>query len=353
MSATSRYARELASFAGFSVVVTGIINGLELAGSGWQGWSPLVTDMTIGFALSFSIGAVCWATLPRVGRRVCDWGFFNRWSALLATMIGAAVVGTAIGVGVALALGINASPAVLYVGALRTSVPITLVIGVIVTVLEVSKARLADTELALRMQQVERERAEKLAAEAQLASLTARVQPHFLFNTLNSIASLVRDDPRQAEQMIERLSSLLRGSLDGVEAIPVEREMKLVADYLDIQGMRFGNRLRHRIDWRPEETNGATVPPFAVQSLVENAVKHVAGQRQEGVEVQVGARTEGRELVIEVADNGPGFDAGSVKVGRGLDNLQGRLRAVYGNRAGVEFDRGLSRMTVRLRIPSP
>jgi sensor histidine kinase YesM len=353
MRTTSQYARELASFAGFCVVVAGIISGLKLAGSGWQGWGPLLTDMTISFVLSFSIGAVCWATLPYVGRRVCDWGFFNRWSALLATMIGAAVIGTAIGVAVALALGVRASPAALYVGALRTSVPITIIIGVIVTLLEVSKARLAETELALRKQQVERERAEKFAAEAQLASLTARVQPHFLFNTLNSIATLVRDDPRRAEQMIERLSSLLRGSLDGVEAIPVEREMKLVADYLDIQGMRFGDRLRHRIVWRPEDTNGATVPPFAVQSLVENSVKHVAGHRQEGVEVQVGARTEGRELVIEVADNGPGFDAGSIAAGRGLDNLQGRLRAVYGDRAGVEFDRALSGMTVRLRLPSP
>ena len=152
--------------------------------------------------------------------------------------------------------------------------------------------------------------------------------------------------------MIERLSSVLRGSLDGADAIPVEREMKLVADYLDLQRMRFGDRLRHSIIWRPEETTGATVPPFAVQSLVENAVKHVAGRRQEGVEVQVGARVEPRGLIIEVADNGPGFDAGSIVIGRGLDNLQGRLRALYGEEARVEFDRASAGMTVRLRIPS-
>jgi two-component system, LytTR family, sensor histidine kinase AlgZ len=291
--------------------------------------------------------------LPPVARRVCDWHFFNRWSALLVTMVGAAAAGTAVGVLVARSVGVGDSAVTLYVTTLRTSVPITILIGVIVTLLEAAKARLADTELALRTQQVERERAEKLAAEAQLASLTTRVQPHFLFNTLNSIAALVRDDPRRAEQMIERLSSLLRGSLDATDAVPVEREMKLVADYLDIQRMRLGGRLRHSIVWQPEETNGATVPPFAVQSLVENSVKHVAGRRQEGVDVQVRARHADRELVIEVADNGPGFDGGSITVGHGLDNLQGRLRALYGEWARVEFDRGPAGMTVRLRIPAP
>jgi signal transduction histidine kinase len=346
-------ARELASFAGFCLLVAAAITGFTLLAARWRGWPTMFGAVAANVVMSFAIGGLCWATLPRVARRVCHWQLFNRWTALLVSMIAAAAGGTAIAVLLARGFGIGESATALYLATLRTSVPITILVGVIVTLLEVSKARLADTELALRTQQVERERAEKLAAEAQLASLAARVHPHFLFNTLNSIAALVRDDPARAEQMIERLSSLLRGSLDATDAIPVEREMKLVADYLDIQRMRLGDRLRHRIVWRPEETNGATVPPFAVQSLVENSVKHVAGRRQEGVEVQVGARTERRELVIEVADNGPGFDAGSISVGRGLDNLQGRLRALYGERARVEFDRLSPGMRVRLRIPAP
>ena len=348
----STRARELASFAGFCVVVAAAITGFMFMAR-WRGWSSMVGTAMGNLVMSFAIGAFCWVTLPRVARHVCNWHFFNRWSALLVTMVGAAAAGTAVGVLVARSVGVGDSAVTLYVTTLRTSVPITILIGVIVTLLEAAKARLADTELALRTQQVERERAEKLAAEAQLASLTTRVQPHFLFNTLNSIAALVRDDPRRAEQMIERLSSLLRGSLDATDAVPVEREMKLVADYLDIQRMRLGDRLRHSIVWWPEETNGATVPPFAVQSLVENAVKHVAGRRQEGVDVQVRARHADRELVIEVADNGPGFDGGSITVGHGLDNLQGRLRALYGEWARVEFDRGPAGMTVRLRIPAP
>jgi sensor histidine kinase YesM len=353
MKPVMRYAREVVSFAGFCLVVAGAITGFMLMAGRWRGWSAMLASAAANVVMSFAIGALCWVMLPRVAHRVCDWHFFNRWSALLLTMMSAAAGGTAIAVLVARGFGVGESAAALYLASLRTSVPITLLVGVIVTLLEVSKARLADTELALRTQQVERERAEKTAAEAQLAALTARVQPHFLFNTLNSIATLVRDDPHRAEQMIERLSSVLRGSLDPAEAIPIEREMKLVADYLDIQRMRFGDRLRHHIDWRPEAVDGATVPPFAVQSLVENAVKHVAGRRAGGVEVQVSARAANGELVIEVTDDGPGFDASAITAGRGLDNLQGRLRALYGDAARVDLERGSSRMTVRLRIPAP
>src|SRR5499427_3066005 len=103
------------------------------------------------------------------------------------------------------------------------TVPVTIVIGIAMILIGTTKARLQATELALRTQQLERERAEKLAAEAQLASLASRVQPHFLFNTLNSISEMVRQDPARAEVLIERLSSLLRSSLDGAETVPLEQ----------------------------------------------------------------------------------------------------------------------------------
>ena len=352
MNTIRRAARLLASFGGFCLVVAACITGFTLMAFSWRGWPWLLANAAANVVLSLAIGGFCWATLPIVARRTCEWQAFNRWSALLATMVGAAAAGTAVGVAVARVFGIGESAATLYVATLRTSVPITLVAGVVITLLESSKARLADTELALRTQQVERERAEKLVAEAQLASLTSRVQPHFLFNTLNSIAALVGDDPRRAEQMIERLSSLLRGSLEHTETVPLDREMKLVTDYLDIQRTRLGDRLRYTIDWQPQSGNGATVPPFAVQSLVENALKHVAGVREEGVELLVSAQTAPGELVLEVTDDGRGFDAGSIPAGHGLDNLQRRLRALYGEGARLEFDREPVRMTVRLRIPS-
>src|SRR5207244_1391633 len=102
----------------------------------------------------------------------------------------------------------------LWAGSLITALPITVVVGVVTTLIVSNKQRLEISRAALQTQRLERERAEKLAAEAQLASLSSRVQPHFLFNTLNSIAALIRENPEQAEQTVERLASLLRSSLD-------------------------------------------------------------------------------------------------------------------------------------------
>jgi LytS/YehU family sensor histidine kinase len=206
------------------------------------------------------------------------------------------------------------------------------------------------SRMALQAQRLERERAEKLAAEAQLASLTSRVQPHFLFNTLNSISALIRENPEQAEQTIERLASLLRSSLDQTETVPLEQEIKLVRDYLEIQRTRLGERLRFEVTVEPGVQ--ALVPPFSIQTLVENAVKHVAGRRQEGVTLQIQARRFDGNLVVFVNDNGPGFAEDSLKAGHGLDNLQGRLRAIYGDRAGLEFLRERGSMIVRLRVPA-
>jgi LytS/YehU family sensor histidine kinase len=224
------------------------------------------------------------------------------------------------------------------------------VVGVITTLIVSNQERLEASRAALATQRLERERAEKLAAEAQLASLSARVQPHFLFNTLNSISALIRENPEQAEQTLERLASLLRSSLDHTETVPLEQEIKLVQDYLEIQKTRLGERLHFAIMVEPGTQ--AAVPPFSVQTLVENAIKHVAGRRQEGVALRVQARRFGGDTVVFVTDNGPGFAEDSIQAGHGLDNLQGRLRAIYGDRAGLEFLRENGSMIVRLRVPA-
>ena len=340
--------RDFLWFLCFCVVLAAGIEVLDVVSDGWPGWRLTLRDFAISILFSVEIGGLCWMTIPWVARWVCRWHPFSRWSIIVATLVAAASGGTWLAVTVASLFGVKLP----YGDALTGSIPITLIVGVVLTLIESSNARLQRAELDLRMQQVERERAEKLAAEAQLASLTSRVHPHFLFNTLNSISALIREDPAKAEQMIGQLSSLLRGSLDTANAIPLETEMKLVGDYLEIQRARFGDRLRFAVDWSQEAVNGATVPPFSVQTVVENAVKHVAGQRAEGVALQVNAHREGPDLLVEVADNGEGFGPEALKAGHGLDNLQARLRALYGERGALEFDRALDGMVVRMRLPA-
>src|SRR5260370_15757962 len=131
------------------------------------------------------------------------------------------------------------------------------------------RSRLEETTLQLRTKELERERALKRATEAQLASLESRIHPHFLFNTLNSISSLIPEDPARAEKLLEQMAALLRFSLDASQSglVPLSRELKIVTDYLEIERARCGDRLRYHFDVAAN-AGDAKVPPFACPTLV-------------------------------------------------------------------------------------
>ncbi|AGC45343.1 Sensor protein lytS [Myxococcus stipitatus DSM 14675] len=201
--------------------------------------------------------------------------------------------------------------------------------------------RIRKRDARLREAEALRERAELLEAEARFDALSARLQPHFLFNTLNSIATLVREDPRAAEAMVERLASVLRSSLDAGAGrqVPLQRELDLVSDYLELERVRLGARLRCALDVQPGLERIA-VPPFSVQTLVENAVKYAVAQRREGGEVQVTVFADAHHLRIEVRDDGPGI-SGAPPPGHGLDMLTRRLASSFGpDEAGLSISSG-------------
>jgi sensor histidine kinase YesM len=307
--------------------------------------------LIVGMTFSVSIGGLSTVGMPWFARLVWRYHPVVKWVLLLASFVVLAMVGCFLANVVlwhVFDIRMARSFPVMFRETLKTSTVVTVVIGVTMTLLEAYRERLQATELKLKTQELERERAEKVASEAKLASLSSRVQPHFLFNTLNSVSALIRDDPEQAERMIERLSALLRSSLDSAETITLAQELKLVSDFLEIQSARFGGRLRFEL---PAEIPEASVPPFSVQTLVENSVKHVGGASAEGVSVRVSARRDGESVVVDVSDDGPGFEESAILAGHGIDTLQARLRSLYGERARLEFIRG-GRMTVRLRVPA-
>jgi signal transduction histidine kinase len=313
---------------------------------------PAVLNViTVYFVFIVIIGGICWAVIPTLGEWTESKPVVLRWAIIVAALLVAGTLGSAIASPI-VHYGFRIGPGgvfVVFAASLGQALPGTLIVGVLTTVIAAGTGRLKASQLALETQRLERERAEKLAAEAQLASLSSRVQPHFLFNTLNSIASLIQKDPRQAELTIERLASLLRSSLDATQTVPIEQEIKLVRDYLEIQKTRFGQRLQFDIAVAPDIH--AAVLPFSVQSLVENSLKHVASQRPEGVAIVIRVTRLENDASVSVTDNGPGFDPTSMKSGRGLDVLQNRLRAMYGTRTAMDFWREPGSMTVRLRFP--
>ena len=196
-------------------------------------------------------------------------------------------------------------------------------------------------------------------AKAQLATLRLQIQPHFLFNTLHSIAAQIRRQRNeQALSMVLGLSDLLRSTLDSSDRSlwPVERETEIVRQYVDLQKIRFSDRLRveYRID---EEALPVLVPALVLQPLVENAIRHGISPRVSPGRVEVHARLEAGTLILEVLDDGvglpPGFDSEST-TGVGLTNARSRIRQIYGPEAKLELTRRAEGGTrARIQLPCP
>ena len=192
-------------------------------------------------------------------------------------------------------------------------------------------------------------------SDARFSALQARLNPHFLFNTLNTIAVLVRDGDRAGSvRIVEQLSDVLRRTLRRHTAneVTLAEELELVRQYLAIEQARFSDRLVPSIDVDEALLAGA-VPSFALQQLVENAIRHGIARRSEAGRVSVVARRTGEVLEITVTDDGPGFDvAAPLPAGHGLDSTRERLRALHGDAAALVLARSPGGgASVTLRVP--
>jgi two-component system LytT family sensor kinase len=174
---------------------------------------------------------------------------------------------------------------------------------------------------------------EKRLVQAKLQALQMQLNPHFLFNTLHSISSLMHKDVEAADRMIMRLSDLLRAALEGAETqeVSLQQELELLQLYLAIEQIRFGKRLTVKMEIAPD-TLKAQVPNLILQPLVENAIKHGIEPRSRPGCIELRAHRRADALTLEVSDNGAGLrQNGPVKEGVGLSNTRARLRELYGS----------------------
>jgi sensor histidine kinase YesM len=234
---------------------------------------------------------------------------------------------------------------------------IAVIVGLIIYNYERLRDQIEESYAAIARNRVREERLRELAARSELKALKAQINPHFLFNALNSISALISSNPEAARQTLERLSGIFRGTLLASEksTVPLRNEMELVNAYLDVERARFGKRLLVEESIAPE-TLDLPVPPLILQPLVENAVRHGISPVVEGGTVRIETRAEGGELRIVVQDTGGG--TGLIELeemlaeGYGLRNVRDRLVTRFGEGDWFRFESSRSEGTrVELVIP--
>lgn len=225
--------------------------------------------------------------------------------------------------------------------------------------LQMEHAFLLQSESEKQAERLRRKNAEHLAREAQFKMLRYQLNPHFLFNTMNAITSLVNAGRNaEASSMIDALSAFLRDSLEGDPFRPVtlRKELESLETYLSIEKTRFGDRLELQIS-APEQVLNFRVPGLLLQPLAENVIKHAVRPTSQTVTMTIAARMDDADLLIEVADTGPGIvglENGQVPSGGiGLENVRARLENMYGDRQRFQIESNAGAgLKIGIRIPA-
>jgi hypothetical protein len=188
--------------------------------------------------------------------------------------------------------------------------------------------------------------------EASMTALRSQINPHFLFNTLNTISALIHDNPRQAEAAVEKLAFIFRHTLkfSAQNLVPLRTELELVRSYLDIEQMRFGKRLRVSINVEPDALE-VPIPAVMLQTFVENCIKHGISKVVRDGEVRIEAQVQADVLHLLVLDNGPGIDTSRIRRSTGLSNVLTRLGRIYGTEEVIRFSNTGNGTCVELNLP--
>ncbi len=244
----------------------------------------------------------------------------------LGGMVAGSVAGIMIG---AVISGLGFSVLISRIGMFFEALLFGLIFGTIISYFFISREKIADSEALIQEERIKRLTNEKALAESKLRLLQAQVEPHFLFNTLSTVISLLETDPKKGQSMLEDLSRYLRASLaqSREPETTIGREMDLIDAYIGIYRIRMGDRLRCRFDV-PGTLRSHAFPPMLIQPLVENAIKHGLEPKPDGGDIGICVTLDGTYLKVQVVDNGMGMnkDAG---MGLGLSNIKERLHTLF------------------------
>jgi signal transduction histidine kinase len=319
----------------FNTLMAGVFALLSVVWSQRYGfaellWLNFVFAQCVGYSLH-TLYLIIEALVPRAKRRTRGalalfWGVVP----IVGVTIGYAIAATLLG-------WTSYRTAMFTPRGLSTIAVMSLMITGVLAAMIVPRARAAQAEAEIAKEQARVAAAEREAALAQLKALEAQVEPHFLYNTLAHVSSLIDADPKQARGMLDRLIALLRATAKaGNGGATLGSQADLLRAYLDILGMRMGSRLEWTIDVPPSLADVA-LPPALLQPLVENAIKHGLEPKIEGGSIAIAAHAVGDRLELTVTDTGKGFGSTTTPIGGstqvGISVLKQRLAALYGEAA--------------------
>lgn len=309
----------------------------------------LLTSNIIGFLIHGAL-ALLRSVVPasRPGRRSLAMRACRLLLTLCCAVFGLALADAILG-------GRDPFQALLHGSRLAQTLPWAVAIALLIAAILAAGERRLAREMQAARQQEQMAEAARLLAEARLRTLQAQIEPHFLYNTLANVVSLIGADPARARHMLERLIDFLRASLAAsrAEHATVGAELDLAHAYLDLLGVRMGARLRHRID-ADAACRALPVAPMLVQPLVENAIMHGLEPKVDGGTVAVRARVADGMLCIEVEDDGVGLVNTAPRPGGGVGmaNLRERLRSLHGPSARLQLiENPNGGVTSRLLLP--
>ena len=253
---------------------------------------------------------------------------FTRMIAIFIAMVIGSVLGTLLGT---VALGIGTS-IFFQKYSLFQMVILGIVFGSIISYFFISRETISATKTLVQEERIKRLTSEKKAVEGNLKLLQAQIEPHFLFNTLSNILSLLETDLEKGKCMLEDLIHYLRTSLSKTreETTTIGQEMEMIRAYMNIFKVRMGERLRYQVDV-PDSINDIPFPPMLIQPLVENSIKHGLEPKIEGGEVFIRGEENEEILRLEIVDTGVGFYEEGDR-GTGLSNIRERLQSIYGDK---------------------
>jgi signal transduction histidine kinase len=326
-------------------------------GAGGPGFREVFVPVWL---ISNLVGYLIHATLSVLQRLLRGWPSRARGMPRLVYQV--TVTGTCVMLGIAIGNALVNGMRPLYfldsgaaLAPLVRLVPFALLMAVFMFLILMAGERRISRETLAARQSEQIAAAAQLLAEARLRALQAQIEPHFLYNTLANVLSLIDTQPAQARHMLERFIDFLRASLTAsrAEHATVGAELDLAAAYLDVLAVRMGARLRYRIE-TDDAARALRIAPMLLQPIVENAVMHGLEPKVDGGEIVLRAHLDGQAVRIEVADSGTGLTGKPARLGGGvgLANLRARLRSLYGHGAEVQLLENLPcGVIVRVLLP--